>query len=359
MFRFDLDYFTVTSESTNLGTRTIAAELGPDGTDDFIQELAALGAQGNQSAPGASTVVGAGGAVGANRIFFRWVTDAIAREIYRIYDIDPQGTPRDAIAFTIHRSGDPGAPAPATFDPEGDFSMMRFGGTMDGFLGRSWISPYYAERIDDTSNQTGVATAAILNALVATPGLTDAFAPTKPDTGTPVGEAEEDAHVLAAGFDPYAEHTLPRHRQRYDDLRRIARFIGLAVASVAAHEMGHAMGLIPDGPPPAGFFGGRPDVNFMGSDRTNSHHADYPGLNLMQAGGNPVAIFTEALDSMELPRGTGMVEIAEVFAMELRLSPYAKAYLAGRLTHGAGGPVGIGPFGCRDGVCGQWVACGR
>ena len=109
----------------------------------------------------------------------------------------------------------------------------------------------------------------------------------------------------------------------------------MAIAAVAAHEMGHAMGLVPNDAPPLGFFGNRGDVEFIGADRTNSHHVDFPSLNLMQAGGNPLVILNDALKRVETPEDYTLVDLVRLLALENRLSPYSRAYFQRAQTYRA------------------------
>jgi hypothetical protein len=204
------------------------------------------------------------------------------------------------------------------------------------------LSVHNEVRVDDSTADRGVATAGLLGALAGTPVISAALDPIEPGIGAPVGTHPADAIVLDDAFDADALDVDPELLALYADLRRIARQIALAVASVAAHEMGHAMGLMPDGPPPGGVFGGDADVTFMGALRTDSHHADFPGLNLMQAGGDLLGLVDDAVPTLELPRGVDLLTIAEILALENRLSPYSRAYLQRRLTYASfargGGP---------------------
>ncbi len=227
--------------------------------------------------------------------------------------------------------------------------MMRFGGAFVGFLGRSWFSIYNEDRIDDTDVGLGVGTASLINVLSTVPGVTEELDPIKPATGTPVGEHALDAVILADSFDRWALDNDPAANARWDALAAIAGYIALTIANVGAHEMGHAMGLMPDGPPPDGYFGGRADIDFIGSELTNSHHADFPPVNLMQAGGNPIAVIASAMERVEVPRSYGMVELLEVFGRENRLSPLSRAYLRARLTYRSFNKRGgvSGPVDCR------------
>jgi len=261
------------------------------------------------------------------------IVSAIVAEIRRYYRIAPDGTPRDGIDFAIHVAGDLGAPASADFDPAGDFSMMRLGGTLGANLGRSQFAPWNQGRVDDTSIDLGVATGTLLSMLVTTAGVIEELYPILPGIGVAVGDHPADATVLAPGYDRWAVDADADAALRFDDLRRIARRLGEAIGAVTAHEMGHAMGLIPDGPPPCGLFGDRADIDFMGDQRTDSHHADYPGLNLMQAGNGLVGALVDGLDWIEVPDGYRLVDLALVFSQENRLSPYELAYFQRRLTH--------------------------
>jgi hypothetical protein len=222
------------------------------------------------------------------------------------------------------------APRRSDFSKGGRFSLMRFGGSFPDALGYSDISYHHAERVDDATPERGVATASLLAAFAGIPELNEPLLPIHPEAGTAVGEHPQDALILRPGFDPYAADDAAW--ARYQVLARAARLIGMGIASVTAHEMGHGLGLVPDGPPPQGFFAGEADVTFMGPS-TNSHHADYPGLNLMQAGGDLLKLWSTALEEVEIEGPASLAETAQVLAEETRLSAYSRAYLAGRLTY--------------------------
>jgi hypothetical protein len=318
LFHTESDFFT-TRVTAREGTRfELASETAPNGVPDLVEELALLGAQGSDDA--------------LNAIYLGWIRERIVTETYRYFGIGPDGVAHDGISFAIVWEGAPGAPDPATFSPTGEFSMMRFGGVFDGALGYSGFGPWNEERVDDSGPERGIATAELFSILLSTPVATTAFDPIKPESGVPLGEHPADAAVLDPDFDPYADHG-EGIDERYAELRGIARYLALAIASVTAHEMGHAMGLVPNGVPPDGFFGGIEDVSFIGAARTDSHHADLPGLNLMQSGGDYLGVIDEAIATVELPRGANLLLLAEILALENRLGPYDRAYLQRRLTH--------------------------
>jgi len=331
LFRPSVDHFTTARAGDGLVSEQIANRA-----PDLAEELALIGMQG----PDAD----------ANAIYLGWLLEALRRETYRFYGIAPDGTPRDDIALTIVFEGEPDAPDPATFDPAGDFSMMRFGGTFDGFVGFSGISPWNHERTDDSLPRRGVATASLISILTTTPIVAGVLAPLSPEGGAPVGTHPLDDAALDPGFDRFALDADPDVLARHETLRTIARYLALVFASVTAHEMGHAMGLMPNGLPPDGFFGDVDDVPFVNPERTNPWHADLPGLNLMQAGGDYLGVIDEAIATIELPRGTSdLVRLAELLGLENRLSPLARAYMQGRLTYASDASMAAGlAVGCRS-----------
>ncbi len=328
LLRFDLDLYS--SEPDGRGGITSA--VGANGVADFAEELEIIGARGAESAPGAATVTGRG-QTGADAIFERWVIDAIIAEVRRYYHIAPDGTPRDGITIDFYVAGDPGAPDPDDFASDGDFSVMRFGGALDGAFGRSLFSVYNRTRVDDTTSDLGVGTAPLISTLATTAILVEDFYPIMPGIGIEVGDHPSDPIVLSDDFDRYALDNDPADNQRYDELHEIARQLGIAIAAVTAHEMGHGMGLVPNDAPPLGFFGNRGDVSFIGPDRTNSHHVDFPFVNLMQAGGNPLVVLNDALERVEIPDDYGIKDLLMVLAVENRLSPYSLGYFQRSQTY--------------------------
>ncbi len=320
LFRTDSDFFTTTKVDKGGGRFQLSSTATPDGKPDFVEELALLGAQGPDDA--------------LNATYLGWIRTAIKTEVYRYFGIGPDGVAHDGVEMTIAWQGEPGAPGPADFDPQGTFSMMRFGGTFDGYIGYSRYMPHNRQRVDDSTAQYGIASAGVLSALTGTPLVSTAFDPVKPGVGEPVGTNAADATVLASDFDPYAPYD-EAVMQRYRDLRTVARYIALAIAPVTAHEMGHAMGLMPDGLPPEGFFGNRGDVSFVSRQRTNELHANLPGMNTMQAGGGDyLGLIHQLQNVVELPPHADVIRLAKILSLETRFSALSRAYLQRRLTYG-------------------------
>jgi len=328
LFRSDVDLFTST-RSADTVAYSLVSEPVANGEADFAEELTIIGAQGPDAA--------------LNTIYFDWIRERMRVETYRTYGIGPDGTPHDGIPITIVWQDEPGAPDPASFDPDGDFSVMRFGGTFAGAVGFSGISAWNEERTDDSTIDRGVATAGLIGIFTSTPVISDTLAPIAPRAGQPVGTHPLDASALDPSFDRFALDADPAVLERHETLRQIARYLAYLLATVTAHEMGHAMGLMPNGLPPDGFFGDASDVPFVNPDRTNRWHADLPGVNLMQAGGDYLGVIDEALTILELPRGSDLVQLAQILALESRLSAYSRAYLQRRLTYDSadGMPAGF------------------
>lgn len=316
LLRDDVDLFTTTRTTLGGNRYSLSSTPTPNGQPDLIEELRLVGAQGDDEA--------------LNKLYLGWIRAEVNKEIYRIFGIGPDGTPHDDIALKLIWSDEPGAPAPASFDKHGEFSMMRFGGVFDGALGYSSYSAHNQERADNSIVTRGVASAGILSAFTSLGTISEALAPLHLENGTPVGAHPHDAKVLERSFDPYAEHP-DEVISRYKALKGVAQDIALALGAVTAHEMGHAMGLMPNGLPPEGFFGQVDNCAFVGP-RTNSHHADLPGLNLMQAGGNQAALIAELQKLVDRPP-RDLLELVRLLARETKLSPLSRAYLQRRLTY--------------------------
>ena len=302
LFRFDMDRFGTTADYRTDGAVVLEALSGPNGKPDFAEELELLG-------------------MGDPR-FVAIVEREIIERTLRFYD---------GIDLKIVTTTD--GPDPMTFSEDGEFSMMRLGGTLEDVLGRSRFAPHNEARVDDTSDRLGVGTAKLAQLVVGIPGVGDAFDAVRPDRGQPVGTHPEDDAALAAGFDRFDPKNAAATNARYDALQAASVRLAQIIASVTAHEMGHAMGLVPNGPPPAGFFGARGDVSFIGRSHTDSHHADYPPINLMQSGGDFLGVVADALTLVEVPPGASAAALYAIFIDENRLSPYARAYLERRLTY--------------------------
>jgi hypothetical protein len=125
------------------------------------------------------------------------------------------------------------------------------------------------------------------------------FDPLRPAAGgTPVGAHPLDAIVLDPGFDPGLATAEELARAEIID----NALLGLADAlgSIMAHETGHALGLVPPGPPGGGLFGGSADSryahNVMPSGSSPSENL------LMNSGGTFSFAKLAGLDGYPLPK---------------------------------------------------------
>jgi hypothetical protein len=139
--------------------------------------------------------------------------------------------------------------------------------------------------------------------------------------GTPVGENSLDDDVLAGSFDRTAGGNSAAMNTRYDEIMDAVELVALYASAVTAHEVGHSTGLVPDGAPKTGLFGGA-HFNNTFTEATSvtpntSAHLDYPGNDIMAAS-----------TSFESGVTTG--------ADFKRFSPMDIAYLRNRLVHDEG-----------------------
>jgi len=268
----------------------------PDGRADFLQDLALVGLQGDESGEGASTVE-ARGQVGVNAIVAEWIIDDSMRMLRTVYGVRPEdGAPHDedSVRILIYREGDHGAPEPP-FD--GTFSIHGVGGEPDpsepAQFGRaSAVDRNNASAQDDSRDTYGSFTTNMMRTIITNPAgalLLDEFLPVG---GVPIGESDLDALLVVDDFDPA---TVPvEARRRRDQLVFEIELLSKALGSLIAHEMGHSVGLVICAPPPFGLFSGTYDDRWMAGD-PGCGHIDTPGLNIMQTGtsllANPTELF--------------------------------------------------------------------
>jgi hypothetical protein len=104
-----------------------------------------------------------------------------------------------------------------------------------------------------------------------------------------VGEGSLDDDVLSGAYDrtSTAASNTQAMKDRYDQIMDAIESGALSVSSVAAHEIGHSLGLVPDGGPKTGMFGAAPHTNtFTEATATflnTSGHFDAIGNDIMAA----------------------------------------------------------------------------
>jgi hypothetical protein len=182
---------------------------------------------------------------------------------------------------------------------------MGFGGMSDAnTLGRALLDPQNDVRDHDdgatsASANLGIFTALTLlinydgapsNPLALFRQLFDPLTPFSGGTGSfggavagaPVGTHAQDALVLSPTANP-TSFTLPQATRQRAVLRALDA-LARNIASTAAHEIGHSLGLVPSGAPPKGLFAGV-RADWMASYAPDAH-IDTVGLNVMQTGGS-------------------------------------------------------------------------
>ena len=113
--------------------------------------------------------------------------------------------------------------------------------------------------------------------------------------GTPVGEHASDDDVLAGAFDRSTSANTT-HNARYDDIMDAVELVALYLSATAAHEIGHSVGVVADGPPKTGQFGGAHENNvFTDATSTNkntSGHLSLAGMNNLMATGSNFSLMS-------------------------------------------------------------------
>jgi hypothetical protein len=319
---FTRDLFVVSPAADPLtGAYTVISVDGANGVPDYLEDMAVIGFQGGETAPGAATLV-AGGDVGVNAVAARRVREALLARVRGFYRQDATGGGGpDAVAATFILDDDPAAPDPATFAPDGGFSMIAVGGEgtaadrLVPYFGKAELDPRNEVRNDDTPFGLGVFTTTALRAVLAIDFAAVALGPFVPALGgTALGDDPRDPIFLADGFDPTDPAADPAVVDRADRFELVLGVLIKALGALTAHEIGHSLGLVADGPPPTGLFGGEALAEFA-YPLTTPAHLDVAGLNLMASGGG----------------GAGLASGAASLFEEPFFTPLELAYLRGRL----------------------------
>jgi hypothetical protein len=249
---------------------------GGNGVADFDEALMAIGFLGADAT--------------FNQGFVSRFKDGIRAHIHQIFLHDEDGSlGEDGVNIRFVFDGDEGAPDPADFSPDGDFSMIAVGGDyLDGdgqplpYLGMAWLD-WNNQEVDDNSDYGhGVFFTNLLRKAVSFPALTPLFALIMPGTGLPLGEHPGDMAFLAPDYDPAGEPDA-EVKKRFSLFRLFMEIGSLGGAALISHEVGHSIGLVPSGEPPWGLFGGLNQSSFIVGP-SDGYHVNTPGLNLMQSG---------------------------------------------------------------------------
>jgi len=314
----------------------VSAAPAPNGIPDFEEDLRLVGLGTKAMLPAAAAAEGRG-ETGTNAIMARWVKAEVLEAVRLLYLRHPDGTAGpDSVGIRFYLEGDPDAPQLEAFaeqlleggETAKSFSAISIGG---GDLGLPYTGLAQAGDLWNRRNEANLGphygafstkVLALFFAMIesdpAIKGVfTMIFGPFIPELGqggVAVGEDPLDAQILGAGFDPAAAS--PAARQRYQSMVLMVDMLRLMIGVLVAHEIGHGLGLVADGPPPRGLFGGEKNAAFVGADRTNHHHIDTAGFNVMAAG--PGSVAGGSLDPMQ-------------YLTTPAFNPLNMAYLQGRI----------------------------
>ena len=288
---FSLDQFSITSSGTT--SVTVTSTFGPNGTPDHIEDLRIAGLQ---STSPSSTVT--------NTIVRNLVEEEVLGRLRELFGGDFDGTT-------------PGYAPNLTFSltQSGSTSSIRVGGddSSAGYaLGRAMFDHRNATANHNRTPNLGVFSTNLIEFYVNSFYFRQRFGALMPGIGTPVGEDANDAIVLDPSFDRLDPSNSTLQNLRYDAIWDGIEAWGRGLAVIAAHEVGHSIGLCSNGAPPEGLFGGMASASFAGP-YTTSYHIDTPGNNLMAA----ALSFSTAL--LSGPSGYHFNELNEAYLRQWHL----------------------------------------
>jgi hypothetical protein len=271
----DLESYTLTAGAGS--TYRVNVVAGPNGREDLYDAFALIGLLGSDTAVNTS-VIGR-------------VQLAILFELLAFLG-------GANVTFTFTAPGTFPAPPSVPYDSFG-FSQIALAGapTQSGVLGLALYDPHNDSQNNDSladfqSNRLGVFVVTVLDNTNGLGGPSSSLFRQTYDAlraevgGVPIGGNGQDAARLAGTLNDGRTTTIN------NAISRMARFI----AVVVAHETGHSMGLVKNGPMPVGLYGGDA-TNFPGS---NSEHIKMP-VALFPAGS--VNVMSPALN-FELTQST-------------------------------------------------------
>jgi hypothetical protein len=224
------------------------------------------------------------------------VTQAVFDRVFEVYKLQPtNGLDPDAVKVTFS----------TTHPGSGDVTQICIGGEdpSGGITIGSILTDYKNSNRNSvecaTLPPTGIFPRELL-ILSGEPAFQAVFNPLIPSAGgTPVGAHPADPIALDPGFDPGSG--TPEQVARHQQVQAAIQAFGDSLGSIVAHEAGHALGLVPGGPPGAGLFGGTvgaqlnhsvlpnggdPSENFLMNAGYTFTFAKLAGLN-----GNPLPYF--------------------------------------------------------------------
>ena len=271
------DMFDQHVEITNDGTYKLVTKYVPEGNGvpDLDEALTLMGLFSQNQAFTAAV----------RQMFI----ERVREHAYRMFLLDASGQPTlDSPRLALYFEGDPLAPDQAKWSQGASFSMIALGGDSKpedanmNYVGMALLDWNNQHKENDAQYGYGVFVSSTVRQAMAHPVGAVLLHEISPLDGTPLGMYPGDAKFLDPAFD--SENSPDeRLKLRHDIYKIIMDFATLALATTLCHEMGHSLGLVPNGPPPDGLFGGMDDLNFTESN-PGSAHIDTPLLNVMQTG---------------------------------------------------------------------------
>jgi hypothetical protein len=252
--------------SPPIGTgQKIWLDFDHDPARDFSADLEAFGLA-SPSAPSLSA-----------KVESEVIAALMDRVAIAYHEQDPNGLQQpDPVAVDFF-STDPGA---------GDVTQVCVGGedpSGGSTIGQILIDPNNARRSSVECGSlppTGIFPRELL-VLQSDPTFQETFDSLRSSRGgTPVGEHPLDPIVLDDLFDP--ESASAEERERYDQIYGAVVRFGAVLGSIIAHEVGHALGLVPPGAPGMGLYGGSSGLRFAHAVTPEGN--DPPENYLMKAG---------------------------------------------------------------------------
>jgi hypothetical protein len=266
---FDRDNFTISSSTSGGGTVTITATAAPDGTADFVEDLRLLGLQSTSPPPSDDAVT-------SSALVLASVKAAILGRLNELYGREFDGTAGDdaaGIQFSITQ-------------PSSPYSRIAIGGDdpLPGYtIGRAEYDYRNSSNNDNADADLGVFMTNLIEFYInSSYTFRTRFNPLIPGRGTPVGHDALDSIVLGPSFDRDDPGNTSAQNDRYDDIALAIDAIARSTATILAHEIGHSVGLVANGAPPDGLFGGETLASFAGP-YTNSFHLDACENDIMAA----------------------------------------------------------------------------
>jgi hypothetical protein len=308
LLTYHRDHYTITLVQDGPESAHVEAVQAANGVDDFVEDMWTVGL-GSPTPTAEFAAVECEGGDGGNECLVRELLRRSIEKAYKPFLCAPDGTKGPgSVNIRFYVEGALGAPDPAAFEyefldqyeggvpPEGKaFSIIGFGG---GDLSKSWVGMSETVDVHNLRNENngkfgyGCFTTSIVRFfyeyLSEDPNLyalaKTALADLLPVMGgMAVGEQPGDELVIDFAV---ADEDLPKELlMRRKTLDTLLDVFATGLGALAAHEIGHSIGLVPKGAPPTGLFAGEQNASFIANPAGSvGPHIDTAGPNLMQAG---------------------------------------------------------------------------